>query len=282
MNLQDFCYQPHVGFEGRNQAYGAYDLRKKYSKVLSTTLLVVAFSSVTLFATPLIQRAFSPKEEVVKQVEPPIDSTIPIDIITPPDERKEKEKTIVVIEPIKEQQIATIDYQEINITPEEIKKKLVETDSIKDDATAISDETKKGDGSPIKPDETITDTKGNLMDGTGEEPKVDIVLEPFMVAQDASFEGGINEFRKKLQKQIVYPSLARKKGTEGTVTLQFVVEKDGSISNVTILKGIGDGCDEESIKALSKINTLWAPAKDGKGKSVRVRKTIPIKFALNQ
>ena len=86
----------------------------------------------------------------------------------------------------------------------------------------------------------------------------------------------------RLQKQIVYPSLARKKGTEGTVHLQFVVEKDGSISNISVLKGIGDGCDEESVRALEKITKRWASGKDAKGKSVRVRKTIPIKFALNQ
>lgn len=282
MNLQDFCYQPHVGFEGRNQAYGAYELRKKYSKTLSTTLLVVVFSSATLFATPIIQRAFSPQEEVVAEKNLPDDNTIVCYFPPPNIEEQKPEITTIVIPPIKEQQVATIDYQEINITPDEVKKKLIETETIKDDAVAISDETKKGDGSPIKTEETITETKGKLTEGTGTEKEDNEIKESFVLAQDASFEGGINEFRKQLQKHIVYPSLARKKGTEGTVHLQFVVEKDGSISNISVLKGIGDGCDEEAIRALKKITTLWASGKDAKGKSVRVRKSIPIKFTINQ
>lgn len=283
MNLQDFCYQPHVGFEGRNQQYGAYELRKKYSKNLSTTLLVVVFSSATLFAAPIIKRAFLPQEEVIAKNNIPDDDTIVCYLPIPDiEEKKPEELTTVVIPPIQQPPVNQEVFQVIEIIDHKPDKQLTINKDLEDNNSAISNKKQDGDGAVNKPEETITDVKGKLMEGTGTEKEDNEVKEPFTVAQDASFEGGINEFRKKLQRQIVYPNLARKKGTEGTVHLQFVVEKDGSISNISVLKGIGDGCDEESIRALSKINTLWAPAKDGKGKSVRVRKTIPIKFALNQ
>ncbi|KOY84820.1 hypothetical protein AD998_00460 [bacterium 336/3] len=283
MNLQDFCYQPHVGFEGRNQQYGAYELRKKYSKNLSTTLLVVVFSSATLFAAPIIKRAFLPKEEVVKQIDTSIEpTTTPIDILPKEPEIEKPKVTTIVIPPIQQPPVNQEVFQVIEIKDHKIDKKLTTNEELEDKNTAISNKKQDGDGAVNKPEETITDVKGKLMEGTGTEKEDNEVKEPFMLAQDAAFEGGINEFRKQLQKQIVYPSLARKKGTEGTVHLQFVVEKDGSISNISVLKGIGDGCDEESVRALEKITKRWASGKDAKGKSVRVRKTIPIKFALNQ
>jgi protein TonB len=283
MNLQDFCYQPHVGFEGRNQAYGAYELRKKYSKTLSTTLLVVVFSSATLFATPIIQRVFSPKEEIVKQIDNIEPKTIPIDILPKEPEIEKPEKlTRVVTEPIKQPPVSEIDFREVQIVDKPVDS-LITNKQAETTNSAISDKNQIGDGSPIKPEETITDVKGELTKGLGDKEEEDnTVKEGFMIAQDASFEGGIDEFRKQLQKYIVYPSLAHKKGTQGTVHLQFVVEKDGSISNISVLKGIGDGCDEEAIRALKKITTLWASGKDAKGKSVRVRKSIPIKFTINQ
>jgi len=277
MNFQDFCYLPHVGFEGRNQAYGAYELRKKYSKTLSVTLLVVIFSSAAIFATPLIQRAFLP-EETTKNEDPivVIDNT-PINVIKIDDP---KDEPLVIKQPFQEPpQVSTKTFTDIVIV-ETATKPIHNNKDIEESDVAISKTDKDGEGGDREFEKiTVDTTKSSL--GTGEPKEDNEIKEPFTLTQDASYEGGINEFRKELQKKVIYPSLARKKGTDGTVTLQFVVEKNGTISNITVLKGIGDGCDEEAIKALQKMTKPWSPGRDAKGKTVRVRKSLPIKFLIN-
>ncbi|MCS6796414.1 MAG: hypothetical protein NZ516_10685, partial [Raineya sp.] len=64
MDLQSFCYLPHEGFEGRNQAYGAYVLRSKYSGIVTRVLIFVIIASVFVFGYPTIKRLLEPKEEV--------------------------------------------------------------------------------------------------------------------------------------------------------------------------------------------------------------------------
>lgn len=92
-------------------------------------------------------------------------------------------------------------------------------------------------------------------------------------------EGGITAFYQYLAKNIKYPALARKMGVTGNVTVQFVIDKDGSITDIEILKGIGSGCDEEAIRVLQKAQK-WKPGKQ-RGVPVKVRMVIPIFFRLN-
>jgi periplasmic protein TonB len=80
-----------------------------------------------------------------------------------------------------------------------------------------------------------------------------------------------------IAKNIVYPDSAQKKGIQGTVFAQFIVEKDGSVSNLRIAKGIGYGCDEEVIRVMKK--ATFKPGTQ-KGKPVRVRMGMPVKFKL--
>jgi periplasmic protein TonB len=91
-------------------------------------------------------------------------------------------------------------------------------------------------------------------------------------------EGGMIKFYEFIGKNIQYPKLARKKGIEGKVFVGFVVEKDGTLSNVNVLKGIGGGCDEEALRVVS-ISPKWIPGSQ-KGKIVRVKMVLPISFAF--
>lgn len=81
-----------------------------------------------------------------------------------------------------------------------------------------------------------------------------------------------------LSKHISYPELAREKGIEGTVVLQFIIDENGEVSDPKVLKSIGGGCDEESIKAISQMPP-WQPGKH-QGKPVKVKYTLPIKFMV--
>ncbi len=113
--------------------------------------------------------------------------------------------------------------------------------------------------------------------------KVDSVFKGDIVVfaeQSAAPLGGLTSFRKYLAKyvQIKYPLLARKRSIYGTVFVSFVVEKNGTLSNFTILKGIGYDCDEVAIEAIKSYGK-WIPGKQ-QGKSVRQSFKFPVKFRL--
>ena len=92
------------------------------------------------------------------------------------------------------------------------------------------------------------------------------------------FPGGVNALISHVGQNVIYPAEAMEKEIQGRVFVGFVVEKDGSISNVKVLKGIGGGCDEEAVRVISSM-PKWKPGKQ-KGKPVRVNYQIPIVFKL--
>lgn len=94
------------------------------------------------------------------------------------------------------------------------------------------------------------------------------------------FPGGEEGRIKYLKENVNYPEAARKQGIEGTVFVTFVVEKDGSVTNARVLRGIGGGCDEEALRVVSAMPN-WKPGMQ-RGKPVRVQFNVPIKFNLNK
>ncbi len=100
-----------------------------------------------------------------------------------------------------------------------------------------------------------------------------------IVEQQPTPKGGMGAFYKYVGKKMTYPSQAKRMGIEGKVFVKFMVDKDGSISRVKVLKGIGAGCDEAAAKVL-KAAPKWIPGKQ-RGRAVRVWMTIPIVFKLN-
>lgn len=112
-----------------------------------------------------------------------------------------------------------------------------------------------------------------------DEPKdeeVDVIQD--IVETMPSFEGGITEFYKFVSKHLKYPAQARRMGIEGKVFVHFVVDRDGSLSNIKVVKGIGAGCDVEVLRIINK-SPNWNPGKQ-RGVPVRVRMMLPITFKL--
>ena len=93
------------------------------------------------------------------------------------------------------------------------------------------------------------------------------------------YPGGTSELFKFMGNNIKYPEQAKKENIEGKVFVNFIVEKDGSISNVQISQGIGRGCDEESIRVVNLMPN-WTPGENN-GEKVRVEFTLPINYKLN-
>ena len=86
------------------------------------------------------------------------------------------------------------------------------------------------------------------------------------------------KFLTFIYENLIYPEEAKRNETEGTVIVQFVIKKDGSIDNYKIVKDIGDGCAKEAIRALKEM-PIWIPGKQRR-KPVNVRYTLPVKFKL--
>jgi protein TonB len=99
-----------------------------------------------------------------------------------------------------------------------------------------------------------------------------------IVEENAMPAGGMTSFYKYLVDNMKYPPQARRFGVEGKVTLQFVVDKNGSISDVIVLRGIGSGCDEEAVRVM-KNAPPWSPGKQ-RGKPVKQRCIMPISFKM--
>ncbi|NQT76295.1 MAG: energy transducer TonB, partial [Bacteroidetes bacterium] len=92
------------------------------------------------------------------------------------------------------------------------------------------------------------------------------------------YPGGVNEMMKFLANNIKYPTNAKENNISGKVFVTFVIEKNGLITNVNILRGIGGGCDEEAIRVI-KLMPKWKPGTQ-RGQAVRVQYNVPIKFTL--
>lgn len=103
--------------------------------------------------------------------------------------------------------------------------------------------------------------------------------EIFLVVEDpAQFPGGEQARMRFLQENIRYPQIAREMGIQGTVYVTFVVEPDGNLTNIRVLRGIGGGCDEEAVRVV-RMMPRWQPGRQ-RGQAVRVQFNMPIRFVL--
>jgi len=100
----------------------------------------------------------------------------------------------------------------------------------------------------------------------------------YVVESMPSFPGGEAALYEYLARSLEYPNQAKEAGIQGRVFLTFVVERDGSITDVKVLRGIGGGCDEEAIRVVKNMPG-WTPGKQ-RGLPVRVQFNLPIKFTL--
>ena len=110
-----------------------------------------------------------------------------------------------------------------------------------------------------------------------EEEKADQIFD--VVESPPNPPGGMSGWNKYLSNNLKYPTQARRMGVEGTVIVVFVINTDGSIQDVEVLRGIGGGCDEEAVKVVTNA-PKWEPGKQ-RGKPVRTRMRLPIRFKLS-
>lgn len=126
--------------------------------------------------------------------------------------------------------------------------------------------------------EVSQDTKVEEIVVKAEEPKEETDEIFTIVEESAAPKGGMAAFYKYVGDKMKYPPQARRMGIDGKVFVEFVINKDGSISDVKAVKGIGAGCDEEAVRVVQGAPS-WTPGKQ-RGKPVKQRMVLPITFRL--
>lgn len=97
-----------------------------------------------------------------------------------------------------------------------------------------------------------------------------------LVEEMAQFPGGQNEMLKYLQENLQYPEAAKANDVHGKVLVKFIVERDGSLSDIKVMRGLGSGCDEEAIRLIQSM-PKWKAGKN-RGKEVRTSMMVPVIF----
>lgn len=250
-----------VVFDERNKEYGAYQIRNNYDRNLILIILGLAVTIAFVYGAYLFIKSL-PAEEVEA---PPIDTTLftieapPLDEEVPPpppveEEPVQMEKTVEFLPPV-----VTDDVVD---TPPPTQDDMVDTK-----ASTVTNDMESETFAPVPPPTPKAVEK---------QPDV---IETF-VEEEAEFPGGHKGMMEFLQKNMKYPEIAIQAGIEGRVSVRFVVEKDGSIGNVNIQKGVPGcpECDKEAVRVI-KMMPKWKPGKNG-GKSVRSYYSMPVVFKL--
>ncbi len=242
-------------FEGRNKAYGAFELIRKRNRYLLAAFLISFFGIASGIAVPFINSLkYEPVPEVVKGPTGVILTKAPNNDVPlpppPPDMEKIAGKLITNLAP------------EVVETAEDVPMMTNEDwkDIVVNEPPPDLDQIQVGPPDDAIPDDT-------------EGPIIDFPSEP------ASFQGGdMNEFRKWIGDHMVYPPDAEQYGVKGKVIIQFCVNKKGEIVDVVIVRSLHPEIDEATARVISS-SPKWTPAKQG-GNPVKTRYTIPIVFNL--
>jgi len=263
-------------FENRNKNYGAYFLRKNYSKFL-TKAAIYGISSCLL----LIGGAWGYQKFIVPNLDKDEISSVEIDLSALEEELDEEEEIDIPPPPEEEPPPPPPELKQVQFLPPEPKADedvVIQIPPPKDaelkDAIVSTKnvEGEKADAftPPPPPPPAVTKPAGL---GKPKEEEIFTAVE-----QNPEFPGGTSEMYKYINSKIKYPPAAQRANISGRVFVKFVVEKDGSIGKIEILKGIGFGCDEEAERVIKDM-PKWNPGRQN-GKNVRVFFTMPVFYQL--
>lgn len=259
-NMKDF---DDLIFEFRNKDYGAYQLRKKYNSALLTGLIISLFIGSSLVIIPFIGR--KPADLVVYGGSSRYVS-VNMDVLEPPKE----EFYIPAAPPPRNHGSLEMD-ESVRYSPPEVVDTIMPFETTM--ATIDQALTEPQDDAPVSMGSGFGD---DIFDGEGGS---DYGEPLFIVETMPSFRGGdLNKFRLWVQNKINYPQEAIDKKIEGRVFLTFIIETDGSVSNVTVVKGLDPLIDSVAVKAIQE-SPRWSPGRQ-RGQPVRVRYSFPLNFAI--
>ena len=259
-------------FEGRNQAYGAYKLRKGTTKRNIWSIIIVALASVLLFLGLQLQK--------MAQANKTVENTQAVELAKLQEKKKEakvEKKEIIKTEPEKvvEQVKSSVKFTAPVIKKDE---EVKEEDEIKLEEVEKSDKA-VGAFNVQGNDEVggeVLKAKDDIK--APEPPKVEEEKVFDVVEQMPSFPGGNTALMKFLNENIHYPVVAQENGVQGRVVVSFVVERDGHITDVQIARSVDPSLDKEAQRVVKSM-PKWIPGKQN-GSAVRVKFNVPVSFRL--
>nr|WP_297027097.1 energy transducer TonB [Prevotella sp.] len=266
-------------FAGKNKEYGAYQLRKGTSgrNIKSLLILVIAAALVGGFLAWKVieqkqaeeQQAYMEAMELAKLQQ------------QAKKEEKKKEPVKPKIEPKKEIPVAreTQKFTAPVIKKDELVKEenqVKQMDKL-DEKVAVGTENKEG----VK-DRTVEAVRSEIAVAAPPPPpapKPEVATKVFDVVEEMpSFPGGQGALMQYLSSNIKYPVVAQENGVQGRVIVSFVVERDGSISDVKVARSVDPSLDREAQRVVKSM-PRWSPGKQN-GSTVRVKYTVPVIFRL--
>ena len=247
-------------FEFRNRDYGAYQLRRRYNSVVISGIL---FASLIVSSAVILPFILTPHSDHVlgggisfvqvqmENLEPPIEEII-VPPAAPPPEAAHIQEIVKYVPPVIVDSILPLETTQA--TTDEF---LAQSSSDKIDISGT------GTGEDL-----LSEQEGIATD------------EPFFLVEVMpSFKGGdINKFREWVQKRTNYPQIAIDNKIQGRVFLTFIVEPDGAVSNVTVVKGVAPIIDNEAVNAI-QASPKWSPGLQ-RGQPVRVRYSMWLSFVF--
>ena len=260
-------------FEGRNKAYGAFELRQSSPKRHNIAMIIIIVVAVIAFSVPALIRFVTPEKVEEAMTEVTTLSKLPEAEVKKNEDLKPLAPETPPPPPLK---------SSIKFTAPVIKKdeEVSEEDEIKS-----QDELAKNDKVAI----SIADVKGNdEINGADiadfkevvrpEAPKEEKEVPYQAVEQMPQFPGGDAELMKYIQDHLKYPVIAAENGIQGRVIVRFVVSKTGEIQDVTVLRGVDSSLDKEAVRVIKSM-PKWIPGKQN-GNNVAVYFTVPVMFKL--
>jgi len=258
----------NVVFKGRNQAYGAYQLRKENPRNTNRALITAAVCFIFVLSLPTVLnwvKGFIPKADdkivktdVVLLPPPPIDKAQP-----PPPPPKEPPKP----------KVDQVKFPPPIVKPDnEVHEKDPPTEKQLEVADPGQKEQKGDPNAQVRIDEPVGNADvSQVTEGNSNEIFTAVEVPP-------NFPGGEAAFAKFLTNHIKYPPMARDNNIQGRAYISFVVERDGGLTDIKIVRDPGSGLGDEAVRVL-KISPHWTPGIQN-GKPVRVSYTVPINFSL--
>jgi periplasmic protein TonB len=248
-------------FENRNKSYGAYAIRKAYDKRLIEGLVASSVIGIFAFFLPGI---LSSTDHAPKIIASDPTSGVIVDFLNP----------LVKKEPPQKKADPPAKRLNPNLIP---KLTAIETDRVDfPDPNIDISSTGVLTGTP-----DIGATTGTL---TGKDDTPIVSVKETGILDHAEvmpmYDGGMQAMIKFIQKKLRYPNGARVIGTEGTVFVQFVINAEGKVVDIHVIRGISDDCDKEAVRVLG-LMPAWHPGSQNHI-PVSVRMVLPFKFKLNE
>lgn len=262
-------------FAGRNQAYGAYQLRKGTGK--RNVISIIAVVALVLLCQIGLSLKKAADAEARKRAA--MTEVVELSKLEQPKKKAEvKQQKKIQVEPEKvvERVKSSIKFtapvikKDNEVKPEE---ELKTQDELMNTKTAIGAIDVKGNddkgGEVLKLKEAVAQP----------EPKPEVENKVFdVVEQMPSFPGGPSALMKYLSENVKYPVVAQENGVQGRVVVSFVVEKDGHITDVRVVRSVDPSLDKEAARVVKSMPS-WIPGKQN-GSAVRVKYNVPVSFKL--